>query len=51
MNKKKRIDSLERRIKRLRKQIKVLLRCAYYITPPTPPMELDIRDMIRVSKM
>ena len=48
MNKNKKLDRLERRIKRLRKQIKMLLRCAYYITPP---MELDIRDMIRVSKM
>jgi hypothetical protein len=48
MNKNKELDRLERRIKRLRKQIKVLLRYAYYFTPP---MELDIRDMIRVSKM
>jgi len=48
MNNKKRIDKLERIIKRLRRQIRALLRYAYYFTPP---MDLDIRDMIKVSKM
>jgi hypothetical protein len=46
MNKKKRVDDLERRIKRLRKQIKALLRYAYYFTPPLP-IELPLR----ISKM
>ena len=59
MNKNKELDRLERRIKRLRKQIRqvarqigrcwdLLQKRPNYVEPP---MELDIRNMIRVSKM
>jgi len=48
-NLKKRIERLEQEIKQLQQQVRLLSRCAYYIAPPLP--DIDIRGMVQVSKM